>query len=116
MNTYERALSLVNSDPELCQQIKALMAPRFSKASVPRPMTLTRKMRELYDFIVAYSQENNGVAPSFDEMKDAVSLASKSGVHRLITALEERGVIRRLHNRARAIVIIEQEVVSKEYA
>ncbi len=47
-----------------------------------------------------------GVPPSFDEMKDALDLRSKSGIHRLITALEERGFIRRLANRARAIEVI----------
>src|SRR5205807_3441392 len=47
-----------------------------------------------------------GVPPSFDEMKDALDLRSKSGIHRLITALEERGFIRRLPNRARAIEVI----------
>ena len=47
-----------------------------------------------------------GVPPSFDEMKDALDLKSKSGIHRLITALEERGFIRRLPNRARAIEVI----------
>ena len=47
-----------------------------------------------------------GIPPSFDEMKDALNLASKSGIHRLITALEERGFIRRLPNRARALEIL----------
>ena len=48
----------------------------------------------------------SGVPPSFDEMKDALDLKSKSGIHRLITALEERGFIRRLPNRARALEVI----------
>src|SRR3978361_964984 len=63
---------------------------------------LTRKQYELLRFINERLKEA-GVPPSFDEMKDALDLRSKSGIHRLITALEERGFIRRLPNRARAI-------------
>jgi repressor LexA len=66
---------------------------------------LTEKQKELLVFINARLQET-GVPPSFDEMKDALELQSKSGVHRLIIALEERGFIRRLPHRARAIEII----------
>jgi len=66
---------------------------------------LTRKQFELLRFIHERLKES-GVPPSFDEMKDALDLRSKSGIHRLITALEERGFIRRLPNRARAIEVI----------
>ncbi len=66
---------------------------------------LTRKQFELLRFIHERLKEQ-GVPPSFDEMKDALDLRSKSGIHRLITALEERGFIRRLPNRARAIEVI----------
>jgi repressor LexA len=66
---------------------------------------LTRKQYELLRFISERLKEC-GVPPSFDEMKDALDLRSKSGIHRLITALEERGFIRRLPNRARAIEVI----------
>jgi repressor LexA len=66
---------------------------------------LTRKQFELLRFIHERLTES-GVPPSFDEMKDALDLRSKSGIHRLITALEERGFIRRLANRARAIEVI----------
>jgi len=66
---------------------------------------LTRKQFELLRFIHDRLKET-GVPPSFDEMKDALDLRSKSGIHRLITALEERGFIRRLPNRARAIEVI----------
>jgi repressor LexA len=66
---------------------------------------LTRKQLELLRFIHERLKEA-GVPPSFDEMKDALDLRSKSGIHRLITALEERGFIRRLPNRARAIEVI----------
>lgn len=66
---------------------------------------LTRKQYDLLHFIHGRMQRD-GVPPSFDEMKDALDLRSKSGIHRLITALEERGFIRRLPHRARALEII----------
>ena len=66
---------------------------------------LTRKQQELLLFIHERMREG-GIPPSFDEMKDALDLASKSGIHRLIMALEERGFIRRLPNRARALEVI----------
>ena len=66
---------------------------------------LTRKQLELLDFI-RQRMDLDGVPPSFDEMKEALDLRSKSGIHRLITALEERGFIRRLAHRARAIEIV----------
>src|SRR5215208_2296869 len=66
---------------------------------------LTRKQHELLRFIHERLRET-GVPPSFDEMKEALDLKSKSGIHRLITALEERGFIRRLPNRARALEVI----------
>ena len=66
---------------------------------------LTTKQKELLIFIHERLQET-GVPPSFDEMKEALDLKSKSGIHRLITALEERGFIRRLPHRARAIEIM----------
>ncbi len=66
---------------------------------------LTTKQRELLMFIHERIKEG-GVSPSFDEMKEALDLASKSGIHRLITALEERGFIRRLAHRARALEVI----------
>jgi len=66
---------------------------------------LTAKQKELLLFIHERIKED-GVSPSFDEMKEALNLASKSGIHRLITALEERGFIRRLPNRARALEVV----------
>mgnify|MGYP001334062184 CR=1 FL=1 len=66
---------------------------------------LTSKQKELLMFIHSRLQEA-GVPPSFDEMKDALELKSKSGIHRLITALEERGFIRRLPHRARALEVV----------
>jgi repressor LexA len=67
---------------------------------------LTSKQNELLRFIHE-RLESSGVSPSFEEMKDALQLKSKSGVHRLIGALEERGFIRRLPNRARALEILQ---------
>jgi repressor LexA len=69
-----------------------------------KPM-LTKKQRELLQFIQERLAET-GISPSFDEMKEALGLKSKSGVHRLITGLEERGFIRRLPHRARALDIV----------
>ncbi|WP_295635491.1 transcriptional repressor LexA [Novosphingobium sp.] len=68
---------------------------------------LTRKQHELLTFI-QNRLEDSGISPSFEEMKDALDLKSKSGVHRLISALEERGFIRRLANRARALEVLRQ--------
>ena len=66
---------------------------------------LTRKQHELL-LLIHERLQQEGVPPSFDEMKDALGLKSKSGVHRLVTALEERGFIRRLHHRARALEVL----------
>ena len=68
---------------------------------------LTRKQHELLTFIQT-RLEASGISPSFEEMKEALDLKSKSGVHRLISALEERGFIRRLPNRARALEVIRE--------
>lgn len=68
---------------------------------------LTRKQHELLRFIQSRLEES-GISPSFEEMKEALDLKSKSGVHRLISALEERGFIRRLPNRARALEVLRQ--------
>ncbi|MGI9386736.1 MAG: LexA family protein, partial [Methyloligellaceae bacterium] len=75
---------------------------------------LTQKQHDLLMFIHQRLQ-STGVPPSFDEMKDALELKSKSGIHRLITALEERGFIRRLPHRARALEILKlPESVERE--
>jgi repressor LexA len=68
---------------------------------------LTRKQHELLTFIDKSLRET-GVSPSFDEMKDALNLKSKSGIHRLISALEERGFLQRRHHRARALEVVRQ--------
>src|ERR1700679_463547 len=66
---------------------------------------LTRKQHELLSFIDRHLKET-GVSPSFEEMKEALTLRSKSGIHRLISALEERGFLRRHHHRARALEVL----------
>ena len=66
---------------------------------------LTKKQKELFEFLSSYISQNN-ISPSFEEMKIAVNLRSKSGIHRLISALEERGFIRRLPHKARALEVI----------
>jgi len=74
---------------------------------------LTRKQHELL-MLIHDRLQAEGVPPSFDEMKDALGLKSKSGVHRLVTALEERGFLRRLHHRARALEVLKlPEAVAK---
>ena len=65
---------------------------------------LTKKQKELYDFLDNYIKSNQ-ISPSFEEMKKAVNLKSKSGIHRLITSLEQRGFIKRLKHKARAMEI-----------
>ena len=65
---------------------------------------LTKKQKELFDFLDTYISTNN-ISPSFEEMKHAVNLKSKSGIHRLITSLEQRGYIKRLKHKARAMEI-----------
>ncbi len=66
---------------------------------------LTRKQHELLSFIDSHLRQT-GFSPSFDEMKDALNLRSKSGIHRLISALEERGFLSRRHHRARALEVL----------
>jgi repressor LexA len=76
---------------------------------------LTAKQRELLLFIDGRLKQD-GVSPSFDEMREALDLKSKSGVHRLISALEERGFIRRLPNRARALEVLKLPETSAAHA
>ena len=65
---------------------------------------LTKKQKELFEFLIKYISKNE-IAPSFEEMKNAVNLKSKSGIHRLIISLEQRGFIKRLKHKARAMEI-----------
>ena len=68
-------------------------------------IALTKQQAKLLAFIKAY-QRREKASPSFDEMRVAMGLASKSGIHRIVSSLEERGYIRRLYNRARAIEVL----------
>lgn len=70
-------------------------------------MNITKKRADLLEFIRAYTQEK-GISPSFDEMKEGIGIKSKSGVHRLLTSLVERGHLARTNYRARALFVIEQ--------
>tara|TARA_Y100000816_G_scaffold75247_1_gene50890 strand:- start:4656 stop:5375 length:720 start_codon:yes stop_codon:yes gene_type:complete len=70
---------------------------------------LTKKQKELLNYIQSF-QNKNGVTPSYEEMKSALSLKSKSGIHRLILALEERGFLKRLAHKARALEIIKNGI------
>src|SRR5258708_6378483 len=85
----------------LCSRpLLGLLAGSWEEAQM-----LTRKQYELLMFIHERVRES-GIPPSFDEMKDALDLKSKSGIHRLITALEERGFLRRMEKRARALEVL----------
>ena len=72
---------------------------------------LTKKQKQLLNFIGTY-QSRNGVTPSYEEMKDALILKSKSGIHRLILALEERGFVKRLAHKARALEVIKDGITN----
>src|SRR3954449_2794053 len=83
-----------------------VLAPRDCPSGYQgRDLMLTRKQYELLMFIHERVRES-GIPPSFDEMKEALDLKSKSGIHRLITALEERGFLRRMEKRARALEVL----------
>ena len=73
--------------------------------NIYRTVMLTKKQKELFDYLKEY-MSNNQISPSFEEMKEAVNLKSKSGIHRLISSLEERGFIKRLKHKARAMEIV----------
>jgi repressor LexA len=69
----------------------------------------THQQARLLSFIEGYQASNSGVSPSFEEMKDALGLKSKSGIHRMVQGLEERGLLRRIPNRARAMEILSDD-------
>ena len=72
---------------------------------------LTKKQKQLLNYISTF-QSRNGVTPSYEEMKDALALKSKSGIHRLVLALEERGFVKRLAHKARALEIIKDGITN----
>jgi len=105
---------------ELCQAIPpaytrwigerlmtVVQARKVEAAEMTLRTSLTPKQQALLTFIKAYQAENAGIAPSFEQMAAAVGIVSKSGVYRLLAGLEERGHIRRVPNRARAIEVVE---------
>lgn len=71
-------------------------------------MSLTRHQAELLRFIDGYIKDSGGVSPSFEDMRAAVHLSSKSGIHRMLTALDERGYIKRIPYRARCITVLKR--------
>jgi repressor LexA len=75
-------------------------------------ISMTHKQAELLAYLKEYIADNDGIAPSFEEMKDAIGLRSKSGIYRLIAALEERGKITRICNRSRAIRVLPEDPFS----
>jgi hypothetical protein len=103
-----RAREFISQHPDIALAIHAEIQRDNDRRFAPRnPKSgLTIHQKELLAFIKA-RYEIDGISPSYDEMRDAMGLNSKSGVNRLIIALEERGYIRRLPNRARAIVPVE---------
>lgn len=97
------AQEIIRDDPALAYEVWRLIDRRSSSAQ----FSLTSKQRELLDFIRQFGVDNDGLSPSYAEMAEAVEVASKSGINRLINGLEERGAIRRLPGRTRAISIVE---------
>ena len=75
-------------------------------------VSLTRKQHDLLTFIKSYVRQNNGVAPSFEEMQRALGLSSKSGAHRLMDALEERGHVKRSRYRCRSLELVEDKLAN----
>ena len=86
---------------------ESLCCPTCGAITPVHKFSVTPKQHKLLEFIDAYCKAHHGVAPSFDQMQEALSLKSKSGVHGLVTALEERGAIRRIPYRCRTITVVE---------
>lgn len=97
----DEALSIVLSDEKLVAKVWSTYGIPKDKSS-SKSYGLTSRQLSLLNYIASYIKTHE-IPPSFDEMKDAIELKSKSGVHRLVNSLEERGFIMRLPNRARSI-------------
>lgn len=107
--TYEqklaaRAMKFISTHPTFAEEISR----QFSERNGTKPhrvmeVAMTKRQKDVFDFICKYYQKNEGVSPSFDEIKDGVGFASKSSIHRIIVALEARGLIQRLEGMARTI-------------
>lgn len=106
MNMYEtEARELLKNRPGFARELARIVnAEVSSKLAVATTGGLTARQRDLLTFIRRYIGQH-GIAPSFDEMKAELGLASKSGIHRMISGLEERGYISRMPDRARAITL-----------
>ena len=106
------AIELIHNRPgfarEVARQIGFTHIEKAKTEPVLSGLGLTVRQRQLLDFIRAYQIEK-GSPPSFDEMKEAMKLASKYGIHRMVCALEERGHIVRIPHRARCIILKEAE-------
>lgn len=104
----DEAISLIHNRPgfarEVARQVGYTHIYTVYKKPVLGGFGLTSKQAQLLDFIRDYRSEN-GFTPSYDEMREEMGLASKSGIHRLVTALEERGHVFRVPNLARCIVL-----------
>jgi len=92
---------------------RTIMADRIRRVPVK---ALTARQADCLKFIASHQSENAGLTPTYDEIKNGLGLASKSGVNRLIDGLVERGAIQRLPNRARAITIIANPASQQEQA
>ena len=101
------------SEPVSITVAKAIMADRAGRVAAK---SLTSRQADCLRFIAAHQRDNAGLTPTYDEIKDGLGLASKSGVNRLIDGLVERGAIQRLPNRARAITIIANPASQQEQA
>ncbi|KAA0970290.1 hypothetical protein FPY71_07125 [Aureimonas fodinaquatilis] len=110
LRSRDQVIKYLEQNPEVVRDAHARMEHR------PRnPMTMTARMRDLLAFIRDYINEH-GIAPSCEEMVEAIGLRSKSGAHRLMVALEERGHIERSFSRARCIRIINPEYQPAQHA
>lgn len=99
----QEAKLIISERPELAEMIAKLWNERHVRA----PKTnLTKRQRDVLEFLKQYSKEHGGACPSYREIQNAVNLASKSGVNRLVTGLEERGFIIRNEGRSRSIRVI----------
>ncbi len=107
LHTHE-AIALIHNRPGFAKEVARQLGFTHVGEAKSRPVLsgfgLTMRQRELMDFIRQFHEANN-ISPSYDEMMVAVGLRSKSGVHRLITALEERGHLMRIPNRARCLIL-----------
>ena len=99
LNPQERASEIMREMPEVAACIHRTLSMRDR---VDTAYSMTKRQRELMLFIQSYS-DKHGYCPSYDEMRDALGLNSKSGIHRLAKCLEERGFITSLYGRARSI-------------